>query len=141
MKGKERRANNPVLLVEDNPDDVLITKRAWKKGQIQNQLIVVNNGEEALLFLRKEGKYSETPTPSLILLDLNMPRIDGFQVLELIKKSEKFNHIPVIVLTSSERSQDIDKAYKLGCNNYIVKPVSYEKFIEAVKIIELLANL
>lgn len=124
--------DNPILLVEDNPDDVLITKRAWKKGCIKNTLYVVNDGEEALLFLRKKAKYTDVPTPCLILLDLKMPKIDGFEVLENIKKDNVLKTIPVIVLTSSDRVKDINDAYQLGCNSYIVKPVDFEKFIKAV---------
>lgn len=126
----------PVLLVEDNPDDVLITKRAWMKGQIKNQLCVVNNGEEALQFIYKKGIYSDAQTPCLILLDLKMPKSDGFEVLENIKKNDELKKIPVIVLTSSDRTADIERAYSLGCNSYIVKPVNFDKFIKALIDIE-----
>ena len=126
----------PILLVEDNPDDVLITKRAWKKGQIKNELCVVNDGEEALRFLHKKGDYSDAQTPCLILLDLKMPKSDGFEVLENIKNDEEMKRIPVIVLTSSDRPADIERAYALGCNSYIVKPVNFDKFIKALLEIE-----
>ena len=132
---RERELNRgvyPILLVEDNPNDVLITKRAWKKGRIKNELLVVNDGEEAIRFLRKENDYMDAPTPCLILLDLKMPKMDGFDVLEMIKDDDSLKSTPVIVLTSSERIQDVDQAYKLGCNSYIVKPVSYENFIKAI---------
>jgi len=122
----------PVLLVEDNPDDILITKRAWEKGRIKNPLHVVNNGEEALQFLRKEGRYKCAPTPCLVLLDLKMLRMDGFEVLEEIKGDDELKGIPIIVLTSSDREQDVERAYKLGCNSYIVKPMDFENFIKAV---------
>ena len=122
----------PVLLVEDNPDDILITKRAWEKGRIKNPLHVVNNGEEALQFLRKEGRYKGAPTPCLVLLDLKMLRMDGFEVLEEIKGDDELKSIPIIVLTSSDREQDIERAYKLGCNSYIAKPMDFENFIKAV---------
>ena len=122
----------PILLVEDNPDDVLITKRAWKKGHIKNEPLVVNDGEESLRFLRKEDNYMDALTPCLILLDLKMPKMDGFDVLDTIKDEDSLKSTPVIVLTSSERIQDVDKSYKLGCNSYIVKPVSYENFIKAI---------
>ena len=125
-----------ILLVEDNPDDVLITRRAWKKGDIKNPLIVVNDGEKALKFLRKEGEYKNAPTPCLILLDLKMPRSDGFEVLETIKADDTMKIIPVIVLTSSDRDIDIERAYQLGCNSYIVKPVSFENFVKSIIEIE-----
>ena len=121
-----------ILLVEDNPDDVLITKRALSKGKISNALYVVNNGEEAIRFLRKEGDYKGACTPALVLLDLNMPKMDGFQVLKEVKNDENLRSIPIIVLTTSDRDRDIDDAYKYGCNSYIVKPVSFENFIKTV---------
>ena len=92
----------------------------------------MNDGEEALRFLRKEDNYLDAPSPCLILLDLKMPKVDGFEVLETIKDDDSLKSTPVIVLTSSERIQDIDKAYKLGCNSYIVKPVTLDNFIQAV---------
>ena len=124
--------DNPVLLVEDNPDDVLITRRAWKKGGLKNQLCIVNNGEEAIMFLRREEGYVDAPTPCLILLDLKMPRMDGFDVLKIIKDDDTLRSIPVIILTSSERDKDIEHAYQLGCNSYIKKPVNLTNFIEAI---------
>lgn len=133
---RENKTVYPILLVEDNPDDVLITRRAWKKGHIKNKLLVANDGEEALRLLRKEKDYFDAPTPCLILLDLKMPRVDGFEVLKTIKGDDLLKSIPVIVLTSSERIQDVEKAYKLGCNSYIVKPVSFENFIKAIIEIE-----
>ncbi len=122
----------PILLVEDNPDDIMITKRAFAKGRILNKLFVAENGEEAIEFLRKRGKYKDAPTPTLVLLDLKMPKMNGFDVLEQIKGDKELKSIPIVVLTSSERDKDIEKAYKLGCNSYIVKPVSFENFIKTV---------
>ena len=127
----------PILLAEDNPDDILITKRAWSKGLIKNKLYIVNNGEEALMFLYKQGEYSNAPTPGLMLLDLNMPRVDGFEVLKTVKRDAKLKRLPIIVLTTSNRDLDIQRAYDLGCNSYILKPVSYEKFIEAINTIQI----
>ena len=124
--------NNPVLLVEDNPDDILITRRAWKVGQIKNPLFEVRDGEEALDFLRKEGEYKEAPKPCLILLDLKMPRMDGLELLEKIKEDESLKNIPVVVLTGSKRNKDIERAFQLGCNSYIVKPVTIQNFIKVV---------
>ena len=122
----------PILLVEDNPDDIIITQRAWKKGLIRNKLYVVKDGEQALDFLYKKGEYAGAPTPCLILLDLKMPRVDGFEVLKTVKRDVILKSIPVVVLTSSRVNSDLDRAYDLGCNSYIVKPVNYDNFLEAV---------
>jgi CheY-like chemotaxis protein len=122
----------PILLVEDNLDDILITKRAMAKGRIRNKLYIVNDGEEALDFFNKRGKYEGAPTPTLVLLDLKMPKLDGFEVLKAVKNDENLKSIPIIVLTSSERDKDIDRAYKLGANSYIMKPVNFDNFIETI---------
>ena len=122
----------PILLAEDNDDDVLITKRAWKKGQIKNKLYVVNDGEQALEFLNRKGEYANSPRPCLMLMDLKMPRVDGFEVLETIKGDSNLKKMPVIILTTSSRSKDVERAYELGANSYICKPVSYENFIQTV---------
>jgi len=122
----------PFLLVEDSPDDIMITKRAFAKGRIKNKLYVAQNGEEAIDFFKKRGKFKDAPTPALVLLDLKMPKINGFEVLKEIKSDEELKSIPIIVLTSSEREKDIEEAYKIGCNSYIVKPVSFENFIKTV---------
>ena len=124
------------LMAEDNLDDILITKRAWKKSNIKNTLHIVNNGEEALDFLYMRGEYAGVPSVSLLLLDLNMPKINGFEVLEKLKNDAGLRRVPVIVLTTSNRDEDIDRAYDLGCNSYIVKPVNYDNFLEAVKEIQ-----
>ena len=122
----------PILMAEDNPDDILITERAWKKANIKNRLYIVNDGEETLDFLYKRGKFADAPSISLLLLDLKMPRMNGFEVLEVIKKDAGLKRIPVIVLTSSNRGLDVTRAYDLGCNSYIVKPVNYDNFLKAV---------
>ena len=122
----------PILMAEDNPDDILITERAWKKANIKNRLYIVNDGEETLDFLYKRGKFADAPSISLLLLDLKMPRMNGFEVLEAIKKDAGLKRIPVIVLTSSNRGLDVDRAYDLGCNSFIVKPVNYDSFLKAV---------
>ena len=123
----------PVLLVEDNPDDVLIVKRAWREAEIENDLMVVNDGEQAVRFLQKGKPYDDAPTPMLILLDLKMPRMDGFDVLKVIKGDRRLRSIPVVVLTSLEISMDIERAYDYGCNSYIVKPTSFAQFQRAIK--------
>ena len=122
----------PILLVEDNLDDILITKRAMAKGRISNKLYVVHDGEEALDFFKKQGKYKDAPTPTLVLLDLKMPKLDGFGVLKVVKSDENLKSIPIIVLTSSERDKDIELAYKLGANSYIMKPVNFDNFIKTI---------
>jgi len=129
---KFRIVERPILLVDDNPDDIMIAKRAFAKSQIHNKIYVTHDGEEAIQFLRKEGEYKDMPTTGLVILDLNMPKVDGFEVLKTIKGDKKLKSTPIIVLTSSSRPEDIERAYKLGCNSFIVKPVSFEDFIEAV---------
>ena len=121
-----------ILLVEDNPDDILITKRAFKKGKIRNELHVVRSGEEALNFLYKKGEYKNVPIPGLILLDLNLPGVSGYEVLEKIKENDKLRRIPVIILTVSDHEEDVIKTYDLGANSFITKPVSFKNFIEVV---------
>jgi len=121
-----------ILLVDDSPDDIMIAKRAFEKCQIRNKVYVTHDGEEAIQFLRKEGNYKDAPTSALVILDLNMPKVDGFEVLKAIKSDDNLKSIPIIVLTSSERDEDIERAYKLGCNSFIVKPASFNDFVEAV---------
>jgi two-component system, chemotaxis family, response regulator Rcp1 len=125
-----------VLLVEDNPGDVRLTKEALKEGKLLNQLTVVGDGVEALLFLRKEGKYADAIQPELILLDLNLPKKDGREVLAEIKADPKLRRIPVVVLTTSSAEEDILKIYDLHANCYIAKPVDLEQFMGVVKSIE-----
>ncbi|MEP6865033.1 MAG: response regulator [Deltaproteobacteria bacterium] len=125
---------NPIeiLLVEDNPADVRLTQEALREGKVKNNLSVARDGEEALAFLRREG----SPRPDLILLDLNLPRRDGRQVLAEIKKDDELKRIPVVVLTTSAAEVDILKSYELHANCYITKPVDLEQFITVVKSID-----
>jgi two-component system, chemotaxis family, response regulator Rcp1 len=125
-----------VLLVEDNPGDVRLTKEALKEGKLLNQLTVVGDGVEALSFLRQEGKYADALQPELILLDLNLPKKDGREVLAEIKADSKLRRIPVVVLTTSSAEEDILKIYDLHANCYITKPVDLEQFMGVVKSIE-----
>ena len=118
-----------VLLIEDNPDDAELTIRVLKKHNLANNLVHLQDGEEALNFLFGE---SNTSTPKLILLDLKMPKVDGIEVLRKIKGDEHKKLIPVVILTSSKEERDIIESYKLGVNAYVVKPVEFEKFVEAV---------
>ena len=123
-----------ILLVEDNPADVEITRRALRKGELRNRLTLARNGQEALDILF--GHNGSAPLPGLILLDLNLPGVDGREVLEKIKADPKLKRIPVIVLTTSTREQDIVRTYDLGVNTFITKPVQFEDFIRVVAAIK-----
>jgi CheY-like chemotaxis protein len=125
-----------VLLVEDNPGDVRLTQEAFREGRVQNQLNVVGDGEEALSYLRQEGEFSEATRPDLILLDLNMPKKDGRQVLQEIKEDEDLKRIPVVILTTSEAEEDILRTYDYHANCFITKPVDLHQFLNVVKFIE-----
>jgi two-component system, chemotaxis family, response regulator Rcp1 len=125
-----------ILLVEDNPGDVRLTREALKDGKIINNLHVAQDGVEALAFLRREGKYHNAVRPELILLDLNLPKKDGREVLAEIKADMALKRIPVVILTSSTAEQDIVKSYNLHANCYVTKPVDLDQFINVVKCIE-----
>ena len=125
-----------ILLVEDNPGDIRLTMEALKEGKIANALHVARDGAEALAFLRREGAYADTPRPDVILLDLNLPRMDGRDVLAAVKVDENLRRIPVVVLTTSEAEQDILKAYNLNANCYVTKPLDLDQFIRVIKTIE-----
>lgn len=125
-----------ILLAEDNPTDVLLTEEAIQEVQLNVNLHVVNDGEEALRWLKKEGIYAEKPTPDLILLDLNMPRMDGREFLRLVKSDQEFRKIPVVILTTSHAEEDVVQSYELHANCFITKPVDFEKFVQVVKSIE-----
>jgi CheY-like chemotaxis protein len=125
-----------ILLVEDNPGDVRLTKEALKEAKVINNLTVLKDGVEALAFLRQEGPYAAAKRPHLILLDLNLPRKDGREVLAQIKADDALRRIPVVVLTTSEDEQDVLKSYNLHANCYVTKPVDLERFIKVVRSIE-----
>jgi CheY-like chemotaxis protein len=125
-----------VLLVEDDDGDVLMTKEAFEYHKIRNRLHVVNDGEQALQFLRQEGEYADAPRPGLILLDLNLPRRDGREVLAELKDDPELGMIPVVVLTTSEAEEDIVRSYRLHANAYVSKPVDFDRFIEVVRHID-----
>ena len=129
---------NPIeiLLVEDNPGDVRLTQEALKEGKVLNKLYVAEDGEEALAFLNREDKYADAPRPELILLDLNLPKKDGREVLAEIKTNKDLKRIPVVILTTSQSEEDIIKSYDLNANCYITKPVDLDQFIKVVKSIE-----
>ena len=125
-----------ILLIEDNPGDVRLTEEALKEGKVINRLSVVPDGVEALAYLRKTGEYASAATPDLVLLDLNLPKKDGREVLAEVKQDPELRKIPVVVLTTSRDEQDILKSYDLHANCYITKPVDFEQFIRVVRAIE-----
>jgi CheY-like chemotaxis protein len=125
-----------ILLVEDDPGDVLMTREAFEHHKIRNALHVVSDGVEALRFLKREEPFREVPRPGLILLDLNLPRKDGREVLGEIKQDPELRTIPVVVLTTSEAEEDILRSYDLHANAYVTKPVDFEKFVEVVRKID-----
>ena len=124
-----------ILLVEDSPADVLITREAFAEFKILNTLYVGEDGVEAMAFLNQDGKYASVPRPDLILLDLNLPRKNGREVLAEVKNDPRLKNIPVVILTTSHSEQDVLEAYDQHANCYIVKPVGFENFVEAVKTI------
>ena len=125
-----------ILLVEDNPGDARLTREALALSKIRNNLHYARDGEEAVAFLRREGGYSHAPTPDLVLLDLNLPRRDGREVLEDIKRDPQLKHIPVVILTSSQAEEDILRSYRLHANCFITKPVDLEQLTKVVQGIE-----
>jgi CheY-like chemotaxis protein len=125
-----------ILLVEDSPGDVRLTREAFKEGKVLNNLHVVKDGVEAIAFLRREGQYTRAVRPDLILLDLNLPRKNGTEVLAEIKEDPDLKRIPVVILTVSQAEEDIIKTYNLHANCYVHKPVELNQFIEVVKAIE-----
>jgi CheY-like chemotaxis protein len=125
-----------VLLVEDDPGDVVLTREAFEHQKVHNRLHVVNNGEDALRFLRKEGEYDSAPDPDLILLDLNLPGMHGGEVLAAVKGDELLRTIPVVVLTTSEAEEDVLRSYKQHANAYVTKPVDFDRFMDVVRAID-----
>nr|WP_156756007.1 response regulator [Actinokineospora pegani] len=125
-----------VLLVEDDDGDVLMTREAFEHYKIRNTLHVVRDGEQAVRFLRRDDEYADAPRPDLILLDLNLPRFDGRQVLAEIKADSTLRSIPVVVLTTSEAEEDILRSYELHANAYVTKPVDFDRFIEVIQKID-----
>jgi CheY-like chemotaxis protein len=125
-----------VLLVEDDPGDVLMTKEAFEHYKLRNVLHVVTDGEQALQFLRRTGGYADAPRPGLILLHLNLPRLDGLEVLAELKADPVLKVIPVVILTTSQAQQDVLRSYALHANAYVSKPVDFETFMEAIRQID-----
>jgi two-component system response regulator len=125
-----------ILLVEDDPGDVVMTREAFQDYKVRNNLHVVNDGVEAMSFLRQQGEFADRPRPDLVLLDLNLPKMDGREVLEAIKSDPALASIPVVVLTTSENEDDVLRSYSLHANAYVTKPVDFERFIEVVRHID-----
>lgn len=125
-----------VLLVEDSPSDARLTQEAFKDGKIRNNLTLVTDGAEAMAYLKREGKYADALRPDLVLLDLNLPKMDGREVLRRIKTDEDLKTIPVVILTTSEAEQDVVKAYEYHANCYIRKPVDLARFLEIITVVE-----
>jgi CheY-like chemotaxis protein len=132
----ERNGPIEILLVEDNPGDVRLTREALKEGKVYSNLHTVKDGVEAMEFLRRRGKYQDVPRPDIILLDLNLPKKDGREVLEEIKTDSDLKRIPVVVLTTSKAEEDVLRTYNLHANCYVTKPVDLEKFMIVVKTID-----
>lgn len=133
-----------VLMAEDDEHDILATRRAWKRHHISNPLYIVNDGEECLDFLHRLGKYSEpgtAPRPGILLLDIRMPKMDGLAVLKHIRQDGQLRRLPVIILTTSRAEEDRLRSYDLGVNAYIVKPVGFDNFSDAVRTINLFWQL
>ena len=137
-KAIDKEAARPVdiLLVEDNPGDVRLTKEALKDAKVLNEIYVAKDGVEAMEFLHRKGSFSKVPLPDLILLDLNLPKKDGREVLAEIKEDPILKHIPVVVLTTSKADEDIIKTYNLHANAYITKPVDLNRFVEIIHTLE-----
>ncbi|GAA2652392.1 MULTISPECIES: response regulator [Nonomuraea] len=125
-----------VLLVEDDPGDVLLTREAFELNHVRTRLHVVNDGEEAMAFLRRQGGYASAPRPDMMLLDLNLPRKDGREVLADVKGDPDLRSIPIVVLTTSEAEEDIVRSYSLHANAYVAKPVDFHQFIRVVRQID-----
>lgn len=125
-----------ILLIEDSDGDILLITQALKKAQVTNGVTVIKDGDKALQYLRKEGDYENVETPDLILLDINLPRVDGIEVLAEIKNDPLLMSIPVVMLTTSESEKDIINSYNNHANCYIVKPVNFQKFIDVVQLIK-----
>ncbi|HEX2577419.1 MAG TPA: response regulator [Aquihabitans sp.] len=125
-----------VLLVEDDPGDVVMTREALAESKVLNALNVVSNGEDAMRFLRREAPYEDAPRPGLVLLDLNLPRLDGREVLGLIKGDPDLRRIPVVVLTTSQAEEDVLRSYDLHANAFVTKPVDFDRFLEVVRQVD-----
>jgi len=139
MKTATKAKPAVILLAEDDRGDQELTRRALEEGKIRNDLRIVEDGEEALAYLHRRGKYKDpatSPRPDLLLLDLNLPRVDGREVLERVRADSKLRRMAVVVLTTSRQEEDILRSYELGCNSFITKPVGMEQFIRVIHALE-----
>jgi CheY-like chemotaxis protein len=139
MKTASKAKPAVILLAEDDRGDQVLTRRALEEGKIRNDLRVVEDGEEALAYLYRRGKYKDpaiSPRPDLLLLDLNLPRVDGREVLERVRADSKLRRMAVVVLTTSRQEEDILRSYELGCNSFIIKPVGMDQFIRVIQALE-----
>lgn len=136
MTKRENGSPIVILLVEDNPGDVRLTQEAFREGKVRNDLYVVGDGEQALKFLRREDGFSEMPRPDIILLDLNLPKKSGQEVLAEIKTDPSLHRIPVVILTTSKAEEDILKSYDLHANCFVTKPVDFDQFLRVVQSIQ-----
>jgi CheY-like chemotaxis protein len=125
-----------VLLVEDDPGDVLLIQEAFEFNKVHNNLNIARDGEQALAYLRREGEYADAPRPDLVLLDLNLPRKDGREVLQEVKSDDDLRTIPIVVLTTSEAEEDVLRSYQLHANAYVTKPVDFDRFVSIVRQID-----
>jgi CheY-like chemotaxis protein len=133
-----------VLMAEDDEHDIMATRRAWKANNMANPLYIVNDGEACLDYLHRRGAYADpvsAPSPGILLLDINMPKMDGLETLMAVRESQQFRHLPVIMLTTSQAEEDRLKSYAFGANAYIVKPIGFENFSEAIRTINLFWKL
>ncbi len=140
----DKRQKLSILMAEDSKHDILATRRAWKKHHINNPLYIVRDGEECLDYLHRRGSYDEpgsAPKPNLLLLDLKMPKLDGFGVLKALREDERFRYLPVVILTTSNDDEDRFRSYDLGVNAYIRKPVNFNKFASAILTINVFWEL
>jgi CheY-like chemotaxis protein len=133
MTAPDQPAPIEVLLVEDDPGDVLLIQEAFEDNKLHNSLHVVSDGEQAIAYLRQEGEYEECPRPDLVLLDLNLPRKDGREVLAEVKADEQLRTIPIVVLTTSDAEEDVLRSYQLHANAYVSKPVDFQRFVSVVR--------
>jgi CheY-like chemotaxis protein len=136
VKAEDTGVMIQILLVEDDPGDVLITREAFAENKVRNKLDVVSDGEAAMAYLRRQGDFAAAPRPDLVLLDLNLPRRDGHEVLAEIKSDPDLQRIPVVILTTSDAEEDILRSYNLHANAYVTKPVDFERFLTVVRQID-----
>lgn len=135
MEGRSRESETDILLVEDNPGDVRLTREAFDEARVENDLFAVSRGSEALEYLNQRGEYADADRPGIVLLDLNLPGMSGFEVLTRIKDTAELREIPVIVLTSSQAEEDVDRCYREHANAFMTKPIDADEFVDVARTI------